>query len=104
MLQERLGQAHMVLNQQEHAEADFIDMLESARASGDSLAEGRALFWLSFIRTRLYQIGDARSTAVAALQVAEEADNGRLLVRTQWNLGYVYKITGELDLADHHLR
>ena len=59
MLQERLGQAHMVLNQQEHAEADFIHMLESARASGDSLAEGRALFWLSFIRTRLYQIGDA---------------------------------------------
>lgn len=103
-LHERLGQTYAVLKQQDYAETEFGRMLEAARALSDRTAEGRALFWLSFAQTRQYRIGEARETGDAAMRIAEQAGNRRLLALTHWNTGHVYKIAGELDLATHHLR
>ena len=102
-LSERLGQVHLVLGQQALAEAAFTRMLETARAAGDRLGEGHALYWLSFVQTRLDQVVEASSTGEAALRVAEEVDDRRLLALTHFNLGHVSKVVGEMELATHHL-
>lgn len=103
-LHERLGQTHLVLRQQPQAEEAFAAMRAAARSAGDTVAEGRALFWLSFLQTRLYQAGLARSTAEAALRVAGQAGDPRLQALAHWNLGHVHKIGGELDAAEAHMR
>ena len=103
-IHERLGQTYAVLKKQDRAENQFGRMLEAARTLDDRTAEGRALFWLSFAQTRQYRIGEARATGDAAMRIAEQAGNRRLLALTHWNTGHVYKIAGELDLAAHHLR
>lgn len=100
---ERLGQTRTMLRRQEQAEAAFTAMREAARASDDSAAEGRALFWLSFIRTRLYQVSSARSTGEAALRVAEEVNNPRLRALAHWTIGHVDKISGEVESAERHM-
>jgi DNA-binding CsgD family transcriptional regulator/tetratricopeptide (TPR) repeat protein len=102
-LYERLGHVQMVLNRREQAESEFTRMQQAAQAHGDRLAEGRALYWLSYIRARLYRLAEARATAEAALRAAGQVGNTRLLALTHWSLGHLYLITGEAALVDRYL-
>ena len=102
-LNERVGQAHMLLNQREHAEVAFAHMLQLAQADDDQLAEGRALYWLSQIRARLYQMAEAHATSEAALRTAMQAADSHLLALTYWNRGHLALITGDLKRADQLL-
>ena len=102
-LDERVGQVHMLLNQREHAEVAFAHMLQTAQASDDHAAEGRALYWLSSIRARLYRMAEAHATSEAALQTAMQAADPHLLALTYWNHGHLALITGDLKQADQVL-
>jgi DNA-binding CsgD family transcriptional regulator len=100
---ERLGQIYMVLNRKTEAEAAFSQMLEAARASGDALAEGRALSRLSVARYWLYRFDEARAAGEMALRLAEQAGDRRLLALTHRDLGHLYVRHGDLVRAHHHL-
>jgi len=102
-LYERLGQVRMGLNQMEPARAAFEHMVQSARAGGDMVAEGRALLWLSFVQSRLSQMKEARVAGDAAVEMAWRAGDPRLLATGLWNLGRIYLVSGELALAPQHL-
>ena len=102
-LNERVGHAHMLLNQREQAEVAFAHMLQVAQADDDQLAEGRALYWLSQIRARLYQMAEAHATSEAALRTAMQAADSHLLALTYWNRGHLALVTGDLKQADQML-
>lgn len=101
-LLDRLAQAHMVLNQQEEAEAALMQLLGAARAGGDRAAEGQALAWLAMIRARLNRMEEARTTGQAALRLADQVDDTRVRALAHATVGHVNEITGELDAGYHH--
>jgi DNA-binding CsgD family transcriptional regulator len=92
-----------VLNQMEAARSAFEGMVQSAREGGDKVAEGRALFWLSFVQTRLSHMADARAAGDTAIEVARQASDTRILAGAHWNLGRLHEASGELGLASRHL-
>ncbi|MBA3414133.1 MAG: hypothetical protein H0U10_02775 [Chloroflexia bacterium] len=99
---ERLGQAHLVLGQPEAAEADFRRMLDGALATRDRATEGRGLAWLSYARRRLYSPVGSHDAAVAALAVARDIGEPKLLALANWNLAHVHEIEGDLDRSLRH--
>ena len=102
-LHERIGRLHMVLNQQEQAERAFTQMLESAHAHGNRLAEGEALAWQCLIRTRLNRMGEAMASGDAALQVAAETSDTRLRALAHQTIGHAHEVIGELVVALDHM-
>jgi DNA-binding CsgD family transcriptional regulator len=103
-LLERLGRALLVLGQQEAAEGTFQRMLDAPGAAGDRGSAARALSWISFVRRRRYNPTGAREAAKAAVAVAEEVGEPRLLALAHWSLGQVHEVAGELDESVDHAR
>lgn len=99
----RLGEAHVVLNHKEEAEATYQKMLAAARATDNLQNEAYSLFQLSFVQTRLYYADEARRNREAALRLAEQLDDPQLLALGDHNLGHVHLAAGELALAKRHL-
>jgi DNA-binding CsgD family transcriptional regulator/tetratricopeptide (TPR) repeat protein len=93
----RLGHVYQVLNQQERAEAAFMQMQEAARATGDQRAEGEALAWLGLIRARLNRMAEARTTGEQAMRLADDVGDARLRALAYATMGHVLEVTGELD-------
>jgi DNA-binding CsgD family transcriptional regulator/tetratricopeptide (TPR) repeat protein len=101
-LQERLGQAHLLVGQPEAAVAAFERMLEVAQTTGDRAGEGRALVWVSYVRRRQYQPVVSETAGETGLRVAEELGEPRLLALAHWNLGHLSEIEGNLDKSAYH--
>jgi DNA-binding CsgD family transcriptional regulator len=101
-LHERLGRTHLLVGHLEEADAAFARMLEAAQATGDRAGEGRALVWSSYVRRRLYQPGASEMAGEAALRVASELGEPRLLGLAHWNLGHLHEVEGHLEKSLHH--
>jgi DNA-binding CsgD family transcriptional regulator len=101
-LHERLGQAHLLVGQQEAADGAFQRMLETAQASGDRAGEGRGLVWISYVRRRLYQPAGSEAAGEAGLRLATELGEPRLLALAHWNLGHLHEIEGNLETSARH--
>ncbi|MDF3038429.1 MAG: hypothetical protein K0Q71_1135 [Thermomicrobiales bacterium] len=101
-LHERLGRTHLLVGHLEAADAAFARMLEAAQATGDRAGEGRALVWSSYVRRRLYQPGASETAGEAALRVASELGEPRLLGLAHWNLGHLHEVGGHLEKSLHH--
>jgi len=102
-LYDRLGQVRLILNHTAAARSAFEQMVRTAQAGGDGIAEGRALLWLSFVLTRLSHMNEAQTDGDAALEVARQAGDRRLLAAGTWNLGRLSAASGKLELASGHL-
>lgn len=100
---ERLGEAHIVLNHKEEAEAAYQDMLAAARAADDRRNEARALSHLLIVQTRLYHPDEARRTREAALGLAEQLNDPELLALNHFHLGQMHVIVGDLAVGKRHL-
>lgn len=99
VIYEQLGDLHALLNQRLQAVEAFKQVVEAARAAADRKAEGHALFSLALNQERAYQRDEAAATREAAMQVAQEIEDPRLLALTSYAFAFRYGITGQHVLA-----
>lgn len=101
-LHERLGRTLLLVGRVEAADAAFARMLGAAQTTADRGGEGRALVWISYVQRRLYQPGASETIGEAALRVASELGEPRLLGLAHWNLGHLHEVEGHLEKSLHH--
>ncbi len=105
-IHERRSQVWLLLARYPEAIAESERMLEVARAARDRRLEGEALVclalahWLTFSSEHLSY---TRRFAEAALQIARETGDQRVLVRSLSYLGLVDQVDGKLTEADQKL-
>src|SRR3989442_14468815 len=86
--------------------ADLEEMLEVGGASGDRLGEGEALgelahsHWATFSSDHVPR---ARDCAEAALTIARETGDQRVLAKSLGYLGLLDQVSGDLEEADRKL-
>jgi class 3 adenylate cyclase/tetratricopeptide (TPR) repeat protein len=102
----RRGLVWLLLNQHAEAVAELEQMLTLARESSDRLAEGDAfadlahVYWTTFSTEH---VPDARRCAEAALSIAKETGDQRVLAKSLTYLGLLDQVTGDLAEADRKL-
>ena len=97
------GDAHMVLNQKDEAKAAFSQMLKTAQAAGDAVAECRALCALSTINQWQYRFSEAHRNAKGALALAEKSESPEAIVATHLNYAHLSIVEGHLLKAFPHV-
>jgi predicted ATPase/DNA-binding CsgD family transcriptional regulator/DNA-binding SARP family transcriptional activator len=110
-LHERLGETYAALNHKEEAVAAFTRMVETTRTAGNLLAEGRALSELAKAQTRLHHWDEAQQTSNAALHVAQQLGDLRLLalnhlqaVHLSITMSEVAQAAQQIAQAEHFVR
>src|SRR5713226_1350030 len=102
----RRSQVWLLLTRYSEAIADLEEMLALARASRDRLGEGEALaelahcHWATFSSDHMPR---ARDCAEAALTIARETGDQRVLAKSLGYLGLLDQVGGNLEEADRKL-
>jgi len=102
----RRSQVWLLLTWYSEAIADLEEMLALARASRDRLGEGEALaelahsHWATFSSDHMPR---ARDCAEAALTIARETGDQRVLAKSLGYLGLLDQVSGDLEEADRKL-
>ncbi len=102
----RRSQVWLLLTWYSEAIADLEEMLALARASRDRLGEGEALaelahsHWATFSSDHMPR---ARDCAEAALTIARETGDQRVLAKSLGYLGLLDQVGGDLEEADRKL-
>jgi tetratricopeptide (TPR) repeat protein len=102
----RRGQVWRVSSDNLQAIAEFQRMLELARSTGDTLAEGTALVELALVHWLTFSsehVAAVTQNAKAALEIAQRTGDQRILARALCYLGLVDQIEGDLQEADRKL-
>ena len=100
---QRRSQVWVQISRYDEATTDSERMLELARSSGDRLSEAEALVdlalihWAKFSRAHTQ---DVERCAEAALAIAKEIGDQRVLARSLWGLALVDQLNGRLVEAD----
>ncbi len=100
---QRRGVAWRISSGYAHAIAEFERMLELARAAGDVVAEGEALVELALVHwltASSDHMPAATDCARAALAIAEQTRDQRILARALCYLGLVDQVNGDLHDGD----
>jgi predicted ATPase/class 3 adenylate cyclase len=100
---QRRGVAWRISSGYAQAIAEFEHMLELARAAGDTLAEGEALVELAlahYLTASSEHIPAATTCANAALGIAEQTGDERILARSLCYLGLIDQVDGKLHEGD----
>jgi class 3 adenylate cyclase/tetratricopeptide (TPR) repeat protein len=105
-LHQRRSQVWLQMSRYDEAIADAERARDAARAGGDRRGEGEALIdlalchWATF---RTEHIPRTQACAEAALAIARETGDERVLARSLWGLALVDQVNGRLNEADEKL-
>jgi predicted ATPase/DNA-binding CsgD family transcriptional regulator len=93
---ERLGRAHLLLEQRQEAEVAFSRMRDVSQHNADLISEGHALVHLAIVRNALHQYDLAEKTAYEALKIGEQSGDPRLITRAHVCLYRILVIRGHI--------
>lgn len=100
-----LGEGYLLAGRLAEARHAAERMLQLTRAAGQRHGEGGALRILGEVHTRATpaEAGQAEASYREALGIAEQMGTRPLAARCHLGLGMLYRATGQLESAKHHL-
>ena len=96
----------MLLTKYDEAIADFQQMRQLARTSGNPHQEGESLCHLAFAHHQKHseeQLRLSEQYAQEAMHLAQQTGDQNILARSLTSLGLVHQVRGDLQEADRHL-